>query len=110
MILIFEINKLILESGAAIDGRHFKNLTVLHVACKNNHHKIVEFILSYDRGIALINKNDNDFNVTPLTYAMQWDGDLSTIKLLISKGADKNIKGDNETLLEWDLEWAFFIY
>ena len=99
--------ELLIKSGAAIDGQYFKKQTVLHTACKSNHHRIVKAILSDKKGIVLINDKGNELNHTPLTSAIQFDGDLSLVKLLISNGADKHIKGgDNKTPLEWAMEKA----
>ena len=65
---------------------------------------MVKVILNISVGRELIDDTLNDYNDTPLTYAIQFDGDLNLVKLLITAGANFKKLGDGKTPLQWAVE------
>ena len=51
--------------------------------------------------IIVINDNSNDWQATPLIYAIYGNGDLEMVRMLISVGADKEkVDRDSKTALD----------
>ena len=81
--------------NAGVKNLHgFKIFSILHAASKKNHHEVVKVILNNSKGRDLIDDATNNFNDTPLTYAIQCDADLNLVKLLINAGANYMKLGD----------------
>ena len=51
----------------------------------------MKVILNNVLGRNLLNDASNEFNHTPLTYAIQFGGNLDTVKLLIKARADYKV-------------------
>ena len=74
--------------------------TILHGAAWENNHDVSRFIIQQGGG-RVINTKD-DYNDTPLTKAIRFEGDVRMIKLLIGAGADPELQGkDGKSPLEW---------
>ena len=99
-----DIAQTLLYSGAK-NLRGINNQTILHVASWNNLHDIVKLILSTDKAQTMINDTANEFNETPLSLAVQFDGDLELVKILFKAGADLTLKGTfGKTPLQWAIQ------
>lgn len=89
---VIEIINLLIDAGASIDSRDYVSKgfmpvghrTPLHYAAMGNRAAIAKVLL--DRG-ANIHATDHD-DQTPLHYAADAFGDLSTAQLLLDRGAD----------------------
>ena len=97
----FAVLKMILPSNPNLAKRKVtRGNTILQVTASNNHHECVRYIINHG-GVSTINVVNN-FDDTPLTVAVRFDGDLKMIKLLIKNGADPQLNGyQGKTPLEW---------
>ena len=99
-----EIAQTLLYSGAK-NLRGINNQTILHIASWNNLHDIVKLILSTDKGQTMINDTANEFNETPISLAVQFEGDLELVKILIKEGADLTLEGTfGRTPIQWAIQ------
>ena len=110
-----ETVKILLMAGAQIDQLSVENYTVLHMVAKCkyivdgikyvDYHGIVEWLLTQPIAKTIINNASNDHHHTPLTCAIEHNGDLKMVKLLVSGGADTSIEGGKGlTPLEWAID------
>ena len=77
------------------------------VASHQGHNTVLETLLKnvqQEKRRELVNDRSNKNNDSPLTLAIQFDGQLQTVKTLIEYNADPNLKGDGKTPLEWAQE------
>lgn len=96
-----QIVEFLLNDGVSLNHHSYNNWTILHGAAMSNHHAVVVTVLNQRNKEEVINDNKNEWNVTPLTLAIQEDGDINLIKMLVQNGADVNMKGNRKTPLEW---------
>ena len=95
-----DVLRLLLIRGVNVDERDQYNFTLLHKAAKLNNHLTVDMLLNEFDGRSFINDNSNDLQVTPLTYAIWYKGDLEMVEILIRAGANKEkVDWDNKTTL-----------
>ena len=95
----------LIAKGVDVGQKGFNEYSLLHVAASHNQHPTVEFLLKEPKIKELIDDSTNTFNDTPLTLAIQEDGDLEMIKLLIKNDANKDKAGyQNKTPLQWAIE------
>jgi ankyrin repeat protein len=92
----------LLDAGANVDGA-LHGLTPLMAAARGGHGDIVRILLAADAEVNLMSGPrrgcTDDAASTALTFAAG-QGDLETVRLLISAGADVSARnGDNETAL-----------
>ena len=99
-----KILKLILPGNPELTERHlFKGLTILHTAAWENHYDVAKYIIQESNGSTFNNKQ-NDYQDTPLGIAIQTEGDLKMVRLLVENGAKTHLRSDNKTPLEWAKE------
>ncbi|OPB40453.1 hypothetical protein A0O28_0005320 [Trichoderma guizhouense] len=84
--------QLLLANGA--DPKPRGNGTALHRAAKYGHEAIVQLLLTYSKGAAGINVQDN-LGFTALSEAATY-GHEAIVQLLLANGADVNIKDNYE--------------
>ena len=87
-----EGNKLsVNKDGQIIPSTHKYPLSLLHIAAENRHSKVLEILL--DRGMTP--NTFEQYGFTPLHLAVKANN-LTSVKMLIKKGADINQKSKNE--------------
>jgi ankyrin repeat protein len=84
----FEIVKLLVEHGAAIDGASSTGWTALHNACNNGHAPMVAYLLDHGADIEGVTSNGE----TPLILALRANMP-EVVELLIDSGADVHKTG-----------------
>ena len=100
-----DILKFLIAKGVDVGQKCYHNWTLLHMAAGHNHHSIVELLLKEPKIKKLIDDTSNTRHHTPLTVAINWEGDLEMIKLLMNNGANKEKAGyEGKTPLEWARE------
>jgi ankyrin repeat protein len=73
-----------------------KGRTYLHYACDYGQREIIDYLLSKGADINIQDK----YNITPLLAAI-WENHTACVKLLLHKGANKNVRApDGKSLLE----------
>ena len=79
------IVKILLKNEANINARGNRLMTPLHLACKNNHVKIINMFAQFDN--IKINAKDDD-GLTPLYYIGFYNQNLEAAEILINFGAE----------------------
>ena len=85
-----------IDSHTNVVNELIKGRSYLHYACDYGQKEIIEYLLSKGANINLQDK----YSITPLLAAI-WENHVSCVKLLLSKGANRNVKApDGKSLLE----------
>jgi len=88
------LTKILVKSGATINLENINGTTPLHIAAKNNMHKVVAYLLNNK---ANPNKRDKE-GKTPLHYVCG----VKTVELLLDKGAKPALKDkDGKTAMHY---------
>ena len=94
-----KILKLILPTNPHLVSRRVhKGLTILHTAAYYGYYEVLKYILEQNNNS--VNDKENYFKSTPLRSAIQYNGDLKMVKLLINSGADPQLLSDGKTPLQ----------
>merc|ERR1712126_609231 len=94
-----EIVKYLLDEGFPLNYHSWKNYTILHAAAWYNHYDVAEIIIDHDEDGYLINDKTNDYNDSPLQVAIEFEGDLKMLKLLLENGAEIEDEEDLASLI-----------
>lgn len=97
----FEIVKLLLEKGAAVNCKNVLAETPLHYAAATNRKGIVTLLLAKGAAVNASTTNGD----TPLSYAVR-RGHTEIIGLLLEKGADVMMKNKDDWTLLHDAAWG----
>src|SRR2546421_8127670 len=96
-----EIVKLLVAKGANVKARDRNKMTALHYAASTGAADIVAYLVAHG---AEVNAKTNA-DMTPLHYAAGYapmgDKAIRTVKYLLSKGADKTVKFQGQSLMEY---------
>lgn len=86
----------LIEKGADVNIKSTNDVkyTVLHIAAKRNNVDAIKLLIN--NGAEVDSKDDYDR--TPLYYAIDYSSDIDVIKFLIDKGADVNVKIFNNNM------------
>lgn len=84
-----DITELLLDCGADVDALNTVRRSALSIAAQHHHLQVVEFLLSRN---ASVNFTDAQ-GWTPLLRAFQRAGGEETIKVLVTHGANVNVRG-----------------
>ena len=82
-----KVVKMLLSTGVPLTHKSFQNKTILHGAARGNRIETAKYILQQDRDNEVVNDRRNDYNASPLTLAIQFDGQLQMVKTLIQYNA-----------------------
>ena len=96
-----KVVQILLSTGVPLTHKSFQNETILHGAARGNRIETAKYILQQDRDNELVNDRRNDYNESPLTLTIQFDGQLQMVKTLIQYNADPNLIGNGKSPLEW---------
>ena len=101
------VAQLLIDNGASIHKRKNNGFTPIMMASQNGHNTVLETLLKnvqQQKRREVVNDRSNKDNDSPLTVAIQFDGQLETVKTLLKYNADPNLKGDGKSPLEWAQE------
>uniref|UniRef100_A0A3B5QR99 Uncharacterized protein n=1 Tax=Xiphophorus maculatus TaxID=8083 RepID=A0A3B5QR99_XIPMA len=87
-----EVVLYLLRAGASAMHKDVEGFTCLHLAAKSGHYSVVEHLLS--TGLVDVNCQD-DGGWTAMIWATEYKH-VDQVKLLLSKGADINIRDKRE--------------
>jgi ankyrin repeat protein len=84
-----KVTALIKDSPGLVSAKDNMGMTPLHVAAKNDHKDVADFLLANG---ADINAKDSNGEFTPLDLALSCYHYMDMVELLVAKGADVNAK------------------
>ena len=87
----FSLIKLLVEKGTNIDIKNYQGYAPLHLAVKQHHKDVVEYLIKKGAKIDIRTEKNAD---TPLMLAVKETVGIPIVQLLIANGADVNAKGN----------------
>jgi ankyrin repeat protein len=84
-----KVTALIKQNPSLVSTKDNMGMTPLHVAAKNDHKDVAEFLLANG---ADINAKDSNGEFTPLDLALSCYHYMDVVELLVAKGADVNAR------------------
>lgn len=85
-----QVVKVLLDSGAMIDGRNAEGSTALYLASSRGHTGVAEILIGSGASVSAT----NNLGLAPLAGAAV-SGDASLVQLLLSNGADKDVRDNS---------------
>lgn len=85
--------RLAFKAGASCDARDKFENTPLHIAIKNGHQDVIEYVIKFHASDSCLKAGDQ-FGDTPLHLAARY-GNEAACRLLLDLGADVNADADN---------------